>query len=1690
MWFAYTASCDGTASIGTCAQSGTNDDSVIAVYDGAACPTAGAVCLASNDDSCGSGGFMSGVDVPVVGGNTYLIQIAGWNGSEGDGTLDISLVACTADDCCGATEVGEGSHAYDLTGSTLDGPADCDSNIQNDVWFAYTASCDGTASIGTCAQSGTNDDSVIAVYDGAACPTAGAVCLASNDDSCGSGGFMSGVDVPVVGGNTYLIQIAGWNGSEGDGTLDISLASPAETNCADGIDDDCDGLTDCDDDDCLGTPDCSNDDCAGAYPVGEGAHAYDLTGSTLDGPADCDSNIENDVWFAYTPSANGTASIGTCAQSGTNDDSVIAVYDGAACPTAGAVCLASNDDSCGSGGFMSGVDVPVVGGNTYLIQIAGWNGSEGDGTLDISLVACTADDCCGATEVGEGSHAYDLTGSTLDGPADCDSNIENDVWMLYTASGDGIATIGTCAQSGANDDSVIAVYDGGTCPTAGATCLASSDDACGSGGFMSEVSIPVSAGSSYYVQIAGWNGSEGDGTLDIALASNEDCSAAVPMTEGTNSFDTTGYSTSGAAPAGCTNSFGNNANDGWWTYTPAADGLVSFETCDADSFDTDLSLYEGDCSAPVLLACDGDGGAAAGCQLYDSAIYDIPLTGGVTYLINIGGWGAADAGAGTCTITFTALAPEDCSTPGDEDGDGAADCADSDCVAFPACIEAGNCADLIDNDGDGLTDCDDDECAADPACAGCPTGLTQNVSDVVDTSSVLCANAGQVAGDNTYARSFATGSLDCPDGIRVTGVNFGIGLVTNPDGLGIPVTISVWNDGNGGGADAGMTLLSSEDVLIFEADAMSTQSLTLATPAALTAGATLVAGVTLHDTVGSGNLIRVGHNTAGQAGPVYFDALACGLGWGTLDAIGFGDNHVIITLVTDDQGAGPAGDDCETASTVTEGANAFDSTGYTDSAEPAPTGCSNAFGANANDIWFTYTASYAGDVTMDTCDPLGFDTDISAYSGSCGSLTLLACDGDSGSADGCQPYDSEINLGVVAAGDSFIVRIGGWGVADSGPGTLNITNVPPPPTINEIRIDNPGGDVDEYFELAGLPQSLDGLSYIVIGDGTTGSGTIESVTDLTGQSMGGGGFWWAGEASTTLGTPDMTTTLNFENSDNVTHMLVSGFTGASGDDIDTDDDGVIDVTLWTEVIDSVAMLENEIDPGTGNTSGGELVYSTTTVGPDGTFVPGHAERCPDGFGDWAVADFDPAAGSDSPGASNTCLAPPENDECDTAFEAFLGSNEIYNISATDSADPWDAAPCTGGAMAADVWHHWTSPGDGTLTVSTCDTAGFDTDSSINTGACGALTQIACSGDAGDGTGNGGACQPWYSEYSVAVTAGTTYYLRNGGWSASDQGFNNLELSFVPIGDEPCDAIVISEGTTIVDNTAGSDSAVPIDETNCPGVFLGGFSQDMWYSYTPTIDCTVQIDTCDIDGFDTDLAVYEGDCAALDGTTVACSGDGADLVDCQNYYSSLEFAATANTTYLIRCGGWNAAASGQNEMHVTCIPNAVDPTASFVLSGYSEFSINFRPVTLTDSSDNGGDDTAMITVDWGDGTPTETAAPGSSLPHVYQIALEPGATGFHATPSVSITNIVNSDTATGDQLTILLIGDANNDLNADAADSITVLTYLYGGGSYNCYQVADLNGDETVDLGDVVYGLYFLFLGGDIPVLPANPNCDL
>jgi hypothetical protein len=202
------------------------------------------------------------------------------------------------------------------------------------------------------------------------------------------------------------------------------------------------------------------------------------------------------------------------------------------------------------------------------------------------------------------------------------------------------------------------------------------------------------------------------------------------------------------------------------------------------------------------------------------------------------------------------------------------------------------------------------------------------------------------------------------------------------------------------------------------------------------------------------------------------------------------------------------------------------------------------------------------------------------------------------------------------------------------------------PIISEIRIDQAGPDNDEYFEITAPPGTvLDGLTYIVIGDGSSSSGVVELVVDLAGVTVPDDGVLLVGESSMTLAVPDVVTSLNFENSDNLTHMLVAQFTGSAGDDLDADDDCELDAMPWSELVDAVALVEDAAVPPSGT----ECHYGPPTIGPDEDgAVPFHAWRCvEDQEASWNIGSADLQVSGDTPGAPNAPCGP---GPCDTVAD--------------------------------------------------------------------------------------------------------------------------------------------------------------------------------------------------------------------------------------------------------------------------------------------------------------------------------------------------------------------------------------------------------------------------------------------------------
>ena len=211
--------------------------------------------------------------------------------------------------------------------------------------------------------------------------------------------------------------------------------------------------------------------------------------------------------------------------------------------------------------------------------------------------------------------------------------------------------------------------------------------------------------------------------------------------------------------------------------------------------------------------------------------------------------------------------------------------------------------------------------------------------------------------------------------------------------------------------------------------------------------------------------------------------------------------------------------------------------------------------------------------------------------------------------------------------------------------------------LQEVRTDQPGADNDEYAELRGDGNlMLNGLWYLVIGDdGSGGSGTIENATDLTGLSLIDGTLLIA-EDEDTLGVPtDAIVSLNFENNDNVTHVLVMNFYGSSGDDLDIDDDGVLDYEPWTGTVDGVRII--------AEVGGGEHTYlMDEEIGPtaDG-YAPSHIYRYTSACGNFAMGTYDPEdpEATDTPGSENPAC--PSDCPSDFDGDGIVGVSDVLAL---------------------------------------------------------------------------------------------------------------------------------------------------------------------------------------------------------------------------------------------------------------------------------------------------------------------------------------------------------------------------------------------------------------------------------------------
>jgi hypothetical protein len=237
------------------------------------------------------------------------------------------------------------------------------------------------------------------------------------------------------------------------------------------------------------------------------------------------------------------------------------------------------------------------------------------------------------------------------------------MWWSVNAGHSGRVTVTT---DGSDFDTVLGLYQGAGGQPAGFPIC--NDDMHGDS-VRSRLRLNVSPGFEYPIQVGGCTGITGCGATSgqivvsvHATPGNDDRAEAVAVAPGGSSgrIGTGGATTEAGEQRACGGApFEKTV---WYSFTPPSTGTATFN---ATGFDTVISVYEGGAAQPVRCLDDPQTG--------DQATLSMPVRP-ITYLIQVGGYGADDADSGPLTLN-TGFSDPDVDDDGASGGD---DCDDRD----------------------------------------------------------------------------------------------------------------------------------------------------------------------------------------------------------------------------------------------------------------------------------------------------------------------------------------------------------------------------------------------------------------------------------------------------------------------------------------------------------------------------------------------------------------------------------------------------------------------------------------------------------------------------------------------------------------------------------------------------------------------------------------------------------------------------------------------------------------------------------------------------------------------------------------------------------------------------------------------------------------------------------------------------
>ncbi|MFN0058395.1 MAG: lectin-like domain-containing protein [Planctomycetota bacterium] len=225
-WFSFQTVCDGDYRVSLC---GSAFDTRLAIFNGTGgCPTIGSTPVACNDNAAACGGSASEIVLTAGAGETYFVQVGGAGTLAGTGSISVQqLSGVPTNDLCSTPAIYAGATTFNTACAGSEGvnPGCGSAAASPDIWFQYTVVAD---SIVTASLAGSLYNTVIGVWGPTSgCPTVGSVALACNDNAVGLG-TQSLVEFSALAGEVFLLQVTGFSGASGAGSLEISEFVPPD----------------------------------------------------------------------------------------------------------------------------------------------------------------------------------------------------------------------------------------------------------------------------------------------------------------------------------------------------------------------------------------------------------------------------------------------------------------------------------------------------------------------------------------------------------------------------------------------------------------------------------------------------------------------------------------------------------------------------------------------------------------------------------------------------------------------------------------------------------------------------------------------------------------------------------------------------------------------------------------------------------------------------------------------------------------------------------------------------------------------------------------------------------------------------------------------------------------------------------------------------------------------------------------------------------------------------------------------------------------------------------------------------------------------------------------------------------------------------------------------------------------------